>query len=673
MEKHSYSNLSSREIISGIFQAVYSLTPGRDPGSHTEIFALDSDRLCDVLISWVEKETGTRPAKKHFSRIKTFSDYFSSRFLLKVGRTDNFTMRLGGRAPLEVPRSLVSEIFGNIGYSLFPTWRKTVMDSTEASREIPYFYNGNGYNLFFPNLCEFIRELLENKIEYFPDGSLEGEFLFKSTEDEEAWNLFRLLAQDRYSENNIDNMDQLRLLSDAIRANPLDRKTTEILRNFFNAPITVGVRDAIRWLSGARHPKMKWDEARQIISDCFEKHGAENFLLPEQTFYIHAPNQDGKKIEGRIDNNSRFLDAATEIFYDRMNAREQHLFDSNYIRKILSDAFEYHHSYPLYKLEDTMGYVNPALAGVVLKFVQYAGLFFSGVKLPARRNTNIVNYLQKRGVLEEVRDKLLPGNQRRFLSKLLYFILDYDLRGGIRYNNEMLMWQSIPTTFCTFQERADFLPDKTRKIDQFSLEDLAKTEYSFYLRRYPELAEKLVVFFVLVLRFFMDTDFIPDLRPDEAGINIFILGIWGYMTENLLIILYEDEHENHHFRIKFVDNKDHFKQYKREVDREEPMGIAKHGMRIVQPVVVPAMLRAVGNFVQIVSENKQGLVRKEINLKGLIDYTVAVAQEVVVKGINYGTEGIQSVITDGFDDAAKIASSTVSRIIPGREKDDRMI
>lgn len=673
MPSNPYKELSSSTIISNIFKAVYSLSPGKDPGSHTQIFALDSDRLQDTLISTVEKYTGSPPDSTLYNSIRNFSRYFGSRFLMKVGRTDNFTMRLGSASPVEIPRSTVSEIFGHIGYSLFPTWRKTVMDSTEAAREIPYFYRGNGNDLFFPHLADIIRKLLSGELNEFPEGSENGEFLFYSIDKDDSWTFFRIMEQDRYTENKINNIDDFRQFCNSVRDNPMDRQTTEILRNFFNAPITVGVRDAIRWLSGARHPKLKWDEAREIIQDCFKKYGNENFLLPEQTFYTYSPTLTAEQIQENRQENNAFLDRAAEVFYSRMNAKEKHLFKQEYVKEILRETFSYHHSYPLYKLDDTMGYVNPAMVSLALRFVQHAALFFSGVKLPSRRNTQIIQHLEKSGVLFEVNDKLLPVNKRKFISKLLGFLLEYDLRQGIVDKQGKVSWISPKTTFCTFQERADFLPPRSRKIDQFSLEDLAKTEYSFYLRRYPELAEKLVVFFVLVLRFFLDTDFIPDLRPDEAGINIFILGIWGYMTENLLIILYEDDEGNHQFRIKFVDNKDHFKQYRREIDKENPMGFAKHGLRIVQPVVVPAMLRAVGNFVQIVSENRQGLIKEEISLQGLAEYGVAVAQEVISKGINYGAEGLQTFIIDGFDDATKIASGAVSKIIPVKHKEDVLI
>ena len=669
----TYAHLSAHAICGAFYASVYSLTPGRESGSHTEIFAMDPERLATVLVNFVHDSEGAGAAAHRAGAIHAWCETFAGRFLFKVGRTSNFTMRLGGAQPVEIPRAVVSEVFGGIGYSLFPTWRKTVSDSTEAAREVPYFFMGEPRDLFLFPVDDAVRRLLAG-LEPLPitgdDASL---FLIRETHvGHERISFYEVLGRDPYATQQIPDRRALVARLAHLRNEPFSDAVVTHLREFFDAPITVGVRDTLRWLNGARHPDMNWDQARALIESCFERHRDENFLLPEQNFYIPAPATSPQEIIELMRGNKIVVNAAATRFRRGCSARLKRLMTVADMEEVLADVLAWHHGYPLYRLEESVGVVNPSTLKVGLKFVEQLSLFLAHVDMPVRRNAQLLQYLEASGSKERLCRNLLESDYRELVLRLAQFLLFYDLRRGIRTPRGLLEYRNVLTTFCTFQERADWLTPGCTKLAQFSLESLAKAEYSGYLRRYPELAEKLVVFFVQVLRFFLDTDFIPDLRPDEAGINIFILGIWGYITENMIITLYRDPQGQERFRLKFVDNKDHFKQYKREVDLDRPMGLAKHGLRIVQPVVLPAMLRSVGNFVQIVHENRNGYGRKEISLPGLVDYGMAVAQEVILKGIDYSADSLQALISDGLDDAGKLAASA-ARVFTSEEGPDRVI
>ncbi len=662
----TYAHLSAHTILGAFHAAVYSLTPGKEAGSHTEIFALDADRLAAVLAGFVEEREGADAAACRAPAIHRWCAGFAARFLFKVGRTSNFTMRLGGARPVEIPRAMVSEVFGGIGYSLFPTWRKTVSDSLEAAREVPYFYMGKPGDLFLHPVDDAVRALLAG----LPPPPMVGDeaalFLVRETHvANERLSFYDVLARDPYEKAPVRDGAGLAALMAGLRTRPLSDAVTTHLREFFDAPITVGVRDTLRWLNGARHPDMNWDQARALIEDCFSRHGDEDFLLPEQNFYIPAPGLAPADLAELLRGNRLVVRTGAVRLRRGCSARLRRLLPPERLEDLLSEVLSWHHGYPQYRLEETVGWLNPATLKLGLKFAEQLGLFLAGVDMPVRRNAALLAHLETSGIKARLLEGMLESDYRELAWRLAQFLLFYDLRHGIRTPRGLIEYRNVLTTFCTFQERADALPPGCEKLAQFSLESLAKAEWSGYLRKYPELAEKLVVFFVQVLRFFLDTDFIPDLRPDEAGINIFLLGIWGYITENLIITLYRDRQGRERFRIKFVDNKDHFKQYKREVDKDNPMGLAKHGLRIVQPVVLPAMLRSVGNFVQIVHENRNGFGRKEISLPGLVEYGFAVAQEVLLKGIDYSADSLQALIADGLDDAGKLAASAARAFTAG--------
>ncbi len=640
--------------MNGIYKSVYSLKPGKDPGSHTQIFSVAPGRFAAIIEQWHKEAEDRELDASDKKRIERFTRYFCNRFLLKIGRTDNFAMRLGTSKPVNIARSDVSEVFGSIGYSLFPTWRKTKDDSLEAAREIPYFFHGKRGRLFLPDLSDFLVQYLQKKVELEDFKGENAIFLIKNIRKEKRYTIYDLYREDRYIEDPPSCASEFKQKMEEIRATPLDAKTSDKLREFFDARFTVGVRDTIRWLGGERHPGLNWEEARNLINDCFVRHGGDNFLLAELNYYLPAPNYNIEEIQRINRSNIEFIKIASSEFRALMSEKEKKLFSNKFIRELFMDIFNYHHGYPRYILENMVGYLNPVMGKTSLKFAEYLIYQFADIKFPVRRNSRIDFYLEKKGWKSKISNKLAGKAKKIFLNKIYGFVLQYDLVGGIRYEDTVYKWNSYKTTFCTVQEKADYLKPSSKKITHFSLEDLSKTEYSFYLRKYPELSEKLVVFFVLVLRFFLDTDFIPDLRPEEAGINIFILGIWGYITENLLIILYENENGEEKFKIKFVDNKDHFKQYKRQKDKEEPLGIAKHALRFVEPVILPAMLRAIGNFVQITWENRNGLDEMEIDMKGLVDYTVTLAQEVLVKSIDSSLVGMKELTIDSFDDLQKI-------------------
>ena len=293
--------------------------------------------------------------------------------------------------------------------------------------------------------------------------------------------------------------------------------------------------------------------------------------MPEINCYIPEPSNSPESVVRLEEENREVIRAAASYLRKFSSARLRRLLDFSDMEELMGLVLAWHHGYPQYRLEKTVGVLNPATLKVGLKFAEQLALLLADMRMPVRRNADLALFLQSAAVRSRWGAELLQSDWKELQSSLAQFLLFYDLRHGISTSRGVREYRFLPTTFVTFQERADFLPPGAEKIVQFSLEQLAKAEYSAYLRKYPELAEKLVVFFVLVLRFFLDTDFVPDLRPDEAGIHIFILGIWGYITENLIITLYRDSGGGEHFRIKFVDNKDHFKQYKREVDKDRPL------------------------------------------------------------------------------------------------------
>jgi hypothetical protein len=650
------------EVMRGLLEAGHHLSPGSKGGSHTEVFALDPVRLAGVLEQWI-RLSGRDPAQRS-EEIRSFSREIADRFIFKIGNIEYFVMRLGKSEEAVMRRATVSEAFGPVGYSLHPSFDKTVQDATEASREIPYFASGPPADQFAYFLPDALRQFVHGEIDRLPPGDEDGLFLVYDVDARRELSVFEILDEDPYFTKQIGDFQQLREFQRRVRSDPIDRATEERLRNFFSAPITVGVRDTIRWFMGTRHPEVDWPEARAIIEDCFGKHGEENFLLPETNLYARSARLSASFIEQTERSNRDVVEAFFRGVRGGLPLRESRKIGNHLLRDVCEQVLRHHHDYPVFRIEPTTGWLNMSSAKLLGRVSMALATHLSGAVFPNRKNIDVEAALYRRGLLEILQEQLAEKELDGLLEALRERLFAYLVRGGVELEDgQTVSYEQIPTTFYSMQQRADFMPAGERIIHRTSLEDLAKPELRFLLREFPELAEKLVVFFVLILRFYLDTDFIPDLRPDEAGVNILVLGIWGAMTENVLVFVTEDERGDTHVRIRFVDNKDHFKAYRREVDRDQPLGLAKHALRIVGPVVEPAMLRAVGEFVQAVANNRKGFRRRKLDVADAVEKLLEIFGEVVRRSMDETQAHVKAMVEDSLDDTTRAVSQVVRRAL----------
>ena len=656
------SRLSTMEILHGLQEATAHLNPNSEGGAHSEVFAFQEDLLQERLQHWIRIQGGDPEARAN--EIEVFAHELSQRFLLKVGNIDLFVMRLGAKDEARLERGHMSEIFGKVGYNLHPSFDKTVQDATEACREMPYFSSGEALAQFAGAIPDAVRDFVSGKIQRLPHGDERGIFLVYDVDARRELSVFEILKEDPYFPAPLSQFGELQALQERIRKDPLDRATEQRLRNFFSAPITVGVRDTLRWLLGSRHPRINWDDAREIILDCFRKHGHENFLLPEMNLYAPSTRHTLEELESLNENNQEVAQLFARELKKELPLKISRKMGSALTTTVAEQVLRHHHEYPSFPVEPVSGYINWSTARLLSRIVVGFTSHVMEWDFPNRTNIDVAAALYRRGLLETLRGTLDTRELTTTLRVLQELLFRYMFHRGVRLpNGERKRYEQILTTFYSFQGRADYVPPGEKKLHQVSLEDLAKPEHAYLLREFPELAEKLVVFFVLVLRFYLDTDFIPDLRPDEAGINIFILGIWGAITENVIVLITEDEAGEVHIRVQFVDNKDHFKAYRRAVDRDQPLGLAKHALRIVGPVVEPAMLRAVGQFVEITWENRAGLNPPRRDLADSIERLIDIFGEVVLQGMDETQAHMRAVVEDSLDDTSRAVSSLVRKML----------
>jgi len=654
--------LDTMSILRGLMSASEHLDPNSKGGAHTEVFKFDKTRLEQMLEEWIR--IGGKDPSGRRGEIERFAEDLSSRYLLKRGNIKHFVMKLGGKEESVIDRGDLSDIFGSVGYNLLPSFDKTVQDATEASREFPYFSYGSPSSQFAPSIPDVVQAFVSGRIHSLPNGDEAGVFLVHTVEARRDLTVYEILQEDPYFKNAPSDFKELVILQANIRKNPIDRAVEERLRNFFSSPITVGVRDTIRWFIGSRHPAISWEDAREIILDCFEKHGEENFLVPEMNFYAPSTHHSKEELQDIAQINAQVTITFTKHVNRKLPLAVSGKIGHRLLECISEQVLRYHHDYPIYDIDPVSGYINRTTAKLLSRLAMGWVFHMMKITFPNRTNIDVATALYRRGLLESLRTVLSEKELEITLKTIQESLFTYMIHGGmVLPDKNRRMFRQTLNTFYSFQWRADHVYPDEKLLHKVSLEDLAKPEHVYLFREFPDLSEKLIVFFVLVLRFYLDTDFIPDLRPDEAGVNIFILGIWGAITENVIILITEDENGEERIRIQFIDNKDHFKAYRREVDREQPLGLAKHALRIVGPVVEPAMLRAIGSFVQTTWENRTGLVRPKKDLAETIERLMSIIGEVVLQSMDETQSHVRTILEDSLDDTSRAVSTLVRKLL----------
>ncbi len=270
---------------------------------------------------------------------------------------------------------------------------------------------------------------------------------------------------------------------------------------------------------------------------------------------------------------------------------------------------------------------------MALRLACGVGIHLAGLKMPVRRNLVGPQIAARHEAVSRVLASRTDAEQHHFFLTANQILWEMALRGGIaRTEGDPIAYRPLRRTFYSFQEKAQYPIASRGVVDQLlTLEDLLTPAGELVLQQRPDIAKKLVVFFTLVYRYFLETDHVVDLRPDNVGRDLFVKGIWGYSTRNVLITLGHDHDGAPIHAIRFVDNKDQFKQYNRAEDRSHPVGLAKHGLRLLHTLVQPSMERSIGLYIQKVAQ-----------LEGL-------APDEAAAGAARGARVTQHVVREGVD------------------------
>lgn len=614
-------------------------------GSHTRVYALDGARLGRILAEHAGERGVDAEGRE---RARRLGERIAARFLLKIGNVQEYVVKLSGGRESVIRRHLMSETFGPAGYNLAPSREKVRLDAREAVREIPYFAFGPPQTQFAPDVLGQVRDALAGRTQRASLAS--PAFLIEEDDHGRTiMDVYSILKEDPYFQGRIHGHDDLLRFQERLREHPLDSLMRERLAEFFDAPMTVGVRDVLRYLEGSRHPEIGWETAQTVIHRCFEEFGMESFLPPEVNYYTVSIQQSPEEVAARSEANEKAAQAFASWFVTRAPLTWTARCSDQELAGLAMAILQAHHDYPVFEVEPYSGIVSTASARLAGRLALGALVHLTGMDYPERRNPIGPNIADRYPHIASFVASL-PGVERdAFYDLVNTLLVEAMIRGGIP-DRDGRVWPftRIDRTFYSFQERAEYpLRHRGRVQEVLTLEDLLGNRGGPVLDRHPDLPSRLVVFFVLVYRYFLDTGHVPDLRPDDAGRDLFLKGIWGYKTRNVLIASGWDEAGRPTVCIRFVDNKDQFKQYRRIEDRGRPLGLAKYGLRLVHPLIEPAMERSIGIFTEMAASRRGDAPKRRRDLPERWSRSIA---HVLHAGVDEAVVHTQAFLHDLIDD-----------------------
>ena len=623
-------------------------------GSHTDLFRFDEPSLREALTAEGEG-TVERP------RASKVAQSLSHDYFVKKGKVQFFSQPLLGSENNDIRRPLISYAFGPVGYNFMPSLEKTLLDATEAVRLVPYLGFGPASRWVAPDFVS----VLEHGGRVGGQESIREGALLRVLDDgaDLRETVYGLLADDPYFHSRVTGLGDLQDFQAFARKNPISPQMEEKLAEFFEGPITVGVRDTLRWAAGSRHPRMDWAQARSTIDSCYERFGDENFLLPEFNYYTWDADYSVRELRALYASNRRVAARFADRIAHALPAPILHLFQAADPVRIAFQLLDFHYDYPLYDVEPYTGFLSTTAARMLARTAVALFLQATDRPDPADRNHDLSRLPRFHGSAHAFFGSLDDSARERVLDLLAKELVSHELES----RGNALGFERIPRTFYTFQRRADapFEGKTVRRV--LTIHDLWREENRPLLARYPELSEKLVVFFTQIYRHFEDTSFVADLRPRDSGRDIFLYGIWGYSTENLLLMETEDSAGRSTMDVRFVDNRDQFKQYRRTEDRRQPLGLAKYALRLVHPIVEPAFQRSVGIFVdhvhrggleahsEPVEEPAHSLAQ---SIEHGLDFTQKVVKDALGQTATHTMAAIDDLVDDVYAGAKAIVRST---------------
>ncbi len=596
----SQNGLTDRSILRALMKcAIEQPTPPVESITFKEML-LDEKKLTKSLVELLP--TTTSDEKK---RLAAFSADFHSRVRMRVSDTKDLEFTVG-KEKLKIPRWLAAQVLGALGENLLFTRRKARQTGQESAREIAYFGYGPIEEQSLAHPVSLIRAALEKKDQVYVDPVLLDE---SGRSVGRRWSVFDLLKTDRFFQRDVGGEPELARFQQHLREYPLDGNSALKLREFFEKSATIGIRDTTRWALGSRHPWFGWNKARQIVSECFEKWGTENFLYPRVNIFTYDLALDEQELADRLVQNQRAIEVFAKRLRSSLSISVQDKLDDRVLEHLAAAVFDSHLDLPDFDLEargSQGGQTTVRFAGHAMMVLAASS---AGRPSTPRRNINIAAHFKEKGYENLWLTGLDTEQLASFYLTVNSLLGEYTQAGGfVAENGDRIQYTHVPLVMYTFYQAPVPRPKRDEEIlDSFSLDAMSEPQHVKNLRENPEVFEKLVVFFVLVLRHFLDTEHVPDLVPKRILWDYMLLGLWGTSSPNIVVHMYRNKNTGKvRSEVKFI-GLHQVKAYLPHEDRKHEAALARLlASQMFGQVLEPSIMRAIGTFIMAVEQLREG-------------------------------------------------------------------
>jgi len=648
--------LTDRQILRALLGAAVTVEGEEAEDLSWTPLRLERKRLAEELLRLAESIPG---GERRFARGSTArrrllarSRELADRLRLRVWRVDDLEFAVLGR-PARVPRALVGEALGALGSELLPTRRRALRGSIEAAREATYLGASDVADRALPSPVDLVRQLLGGDP---PDESRSVLFEEARPLGRRDWSIRELLEADPDFHRPLLDDDELGRFQRILRQDPLDGNTVLKLREFFDRSTTVGVRDSVRWTLGARHPWFDWERARELLGRCFARWGDERFLPRLVRLYTHDVRVPEPELESLLQTNREVAERLAAALTGRLAGGPGARLDREALVEIAAAALDYRHDHPDFDVEAA----GRQGGETTVRFVGRAALDLArglaGQGPEPRANRNFVAYFEVTDLSRRLLGDLDETERERVLGQLEAEVQRQAAAGALAE------YRRPPMVLYTFYESAAPAPRRGEKlVDSFRLSEARSPAHALHMERRPEITEKLVVFFTLVLRHYLDTGFAPDLMPAERVKDFMLLGLWGHNTPSLVINLYQKRSGKVRSEIRFV-GRGQVKSYSVDEDGISEAALARMAVSQLGPLLEPSILRALAGFVMAVEEQEQGAKPSGLERVGVARHAVEVYREGLRKGIRGTLVDLAATLEVLVDDSADLAQRGLDRV-----------
>ncbi len=582
------------------------------------------------------------------AQVEAFAEQFSHKYRLRKARTDDLTLPLPHH--IKLSRAILGDALGSLGARLFPTRQSALGWATDAARELIFF--GNGVQTLespFAICRSALRPNAQSAKHAESDARPQKErpVLIEQGPGDAAysWTASDLLERDPCFLRHAKPQSALQKFRHHLREDPLDGAMIELLRPFFNERVTVGIRDAARWILGSRHPWFDWSRARSLLEESFSAARDTNFYTPRIHLYLYDLSIDDAQLELTLKRNRECAEELARQLKSYLPDVPENTVESR--AQMLERCLDYYFDYPDYDGEKLSLHGAATLSKFARRALNGLGNRITGWSRALQFNSNFESLEFDQGWFQQ-----LPKAQKT----AFFDALRRNLRAGAAQ-----IYRRPPMAIYVFHESSEARPraDETL-LDSFRLSEMRAPQHALAFQKYPKLAQTLAVFFTLALRHGLDTDHYPDLQPPYALRDFLLLGTWGYDTWNLRVNLYRNGADQVRIEVFHIGRLPQLARYK-PGEMHFKAAIARQAAMAFGPLFEPSTLRALSVFLMAEEEQKKETHDPDGHFAWM-KHGVEVFRKVGHQSIRGGLINLSTTCESLFDDGVDALETSLEKL-----------